>query len=247
MSHRRAFTLIELLVVIAIIAVLAGLLFPVFARAKEASKKTSCLSNARQIGQAVTMYLSDSEGRYPQTRRATAQPEIDDANGAWEEPDYGSIFGKIARYTGAQPGANGRLDGLPWLACPTDTDAFGKKCAQANPDAPPVTSYIVNGYFVFGLSEDQVDKPANTILFAERRSVGSQGAPPYCDDTYRPWWNSSAPQSPEDEMAADVGAIATTRHSDLANYLFVEGHVQAMPFSRTYAPPKVNLHAIKQP
>lgn len=56
--RRRGFTLIELLVVIAIIAILAAILFPVFARAKEAGKKTSCLSNGNQIGLAFCLCCS---------------------------------------------------------------------------------------------------------------------------------------------------------------------------------------------
>ena len=57
----KAFTLIELLVVIAIIAILAAILFPVFARAKEAAKKTSCLSNLYQIGIGWQLYDSDND------------------------------------------------------------------------------------------------------------------------------------------------------------------------------------------
>jgi len=62
---KKAFTLIELLVVIAIIAILAAILFPVFAQAKAAAKKTADLSNTKQIGTAVQIYLSDSDDTYP--------------------------------------------------------------------------------------------------------------------------------------------------------------------------------------
>src|SRR5262249_7484496 len=58
-SNRRGFTLIELLVVIAIIAVLAAILFPVFAQAREKARQASCLSNMRQVGTALRMYMSD--------------------------------------------------------------------------------------------------------------------------------------------------------------------------------------------
>jgi prepilin-type N-terminal cleavage/methylation domain-containing protein len=61
----RAFTLIELLVVIAIISILAAILFPVFARAREAARKSACTSNLRQHGQALTMYLQDYDETFP--------------------------------------------------------------------------------------------------------------------------------------------------------------------------------------
>lgn len=62
---RRGFTLIELLVVIAIIAILAAILFPVFAQAKEAAKRTTCLSNAKQMGLAMQMYVTDYDDVAP--------------------------------------------------------------------------------------------------------------------------------------------------------------------------------------
>ncbi|CAN5427315.1 hypothetical protein BH11ARM1_BH11ARM1_14840 [soil metagenome] len=65
---KRGFTLIELLVVIAIIAILAAILFPVFAQAKEAAKRSTCLSNLRQIGLGFAMYESYNDDRLPDRR-----------------------------------------------------------------------------------------------------------------------------------------------------------------------------------
>ena len=62
---RRGFTLIELLVVIAIIAILAAILFPVFAKAREKARQTSCLSNEKQICLAILMYAQDYDERFP--------------------------------------------------------------------------------------------------------------------------------------------------------------------------------------
>src|SRR5690606_17133940 len=64
-GRNRGFTLIELLVVIAIIAILAAILFPVFAQAREAARKTQCLSNTKQLGAAYMMYLQDFDETFP--------------------------------------------------------------------------------------------------------------------------------------------------------------------------------------
>jgi prepilin-type N-terminal cleavage/methylation domain-containing protein len=66
--RRGGFTLIELLVVIAIVVILAAMLFPVFARAKESAKKASCTSNLRQIGNGFALYMFDNDDRMPDRR-----------------------------------------------------------------------------------------------------------------------------------------------------------------------------------
>ena len=74
MTSRRGFTLIELLVVIAIIAILASILFPVFARAREKARQASCQSNEKQMALAIIMYSSDNDETYPFAITAGASP-----------------------------------------------------------------------------------------------------------------------------------------------------------------------------
>jgi prepilin-type N-terminal cleavage/methylation domain-containing protein len=76
---KRAFTLIELLVVIAIIAILAAILFPVFAQAKAAAKKTVSISNAKQIGLGILLYTSDYDDYYPRNDDCTAGSSLNPA------------------------------------------------------------------------------------------------------------------------------------------------------------------------
>ena len=91
MTKSRGFTLIELLVVIAIIAILAAILFPVFARAREKARQTSCLSNVKQIGTALMMYVQDYDEAMPQylvLEGRSAQPDLPDIGHdytAWQD------------------------------------------------------------------------------------------------------------------------------------------------------------------
>jgi prepilin-type N-terminal cleavage/methylation domain-containing protein/prepilin-type processing-associated H-X9-DG protein len=80
---RKGFTLIELLVVIAIIAILAAILFPVFAQAREKARQATCQSNEKQIGLAVMQYTQDNDEKFPGglPMAATAPPQIDNSTG----------------------------------------------------------------------------------------------------------------------------------------------------------------------
>jgi len=77
---RNGFTLIELLVVIAIIAILAAILFPVFARAREKARQTSCLSNLKQLSLAILMYAEDYDETLPYYQRPFGVAWYDDLN-----------------------------------------------------------------------------------------------------------------------------------------------------------------------
>ncbi len=223
----------EVLVVMAIIAVLASITFSVFAHAREAGKRATCLSNLNQVSTAMHLYLTEFDGAYPQTRKSSEDPTTEDADGALEEPDFGSVFNRLLTYTKARA----------VFRCPSDGDALGQSCDTFEPDHPELDSYLYNGLFAFGLKESGVTQPAETILFTERRSQVVDSTPPYCLYLYRPWFTSGNLKAPEDDMDAIVGAISTRRHDGLSVFTFADGHAKAMAFSQTFDPPGgINLH-----
>jgi prepilin-type N-terminal cleavage/methylation domain-containing protein/prepilin-type processing-associated H-X9-DG protein len=246
-ARRVGFTLIELLVVIAIIAVLAAILFPVFSQAREAARKTSCLSNMRQMGMATRLYMQDYDDHFPQTKAyTTSQPQIDDADGSKEDPDLGSIFDMIIVYTGQGKKGVDEQFKQQLYSCASDPAPFDPLCPQQyNPGGPNVISYLVNGYFVWGLTDAGVGRPADTIIYAERRSVTVNGVDPYCDDIYHPWFYPPAnPQAPGgyNEMDEFTGAIAGHRHQEGSNFVFTDGHSGWKRFTQTWSPPNLDLH-----
>ena len=156
-SDNRGFTLIELLVVIGIIAILASILFPVFARSREKARQASCISNQRQLGLAFDMYVNDYDGIYP---GAPAGPSGAGVYGGW-------VW--YAAFASPQTGPN-RLDptqgGLyPYVGnaqvymCPSDATRSG-------------LSFELNGNLRHA-PEALVLDPANCILLAEEDQFGT--------------------------------------------------------------------------
>lgn len=234
LKNQLGFTLIELLVVIAIVAILAALLFPVFSRAKASAKASDCLAKSSQLQKAIALYVADSDGRYPQSRKTSSAPWLDDAEGALEEPDFGSVFPRLNAYLGAK-----YLE----MACQEDPDPLGKICESINPDVPELNSFLYNGSFAFGLNESDIERSSQTILFSERRSRSVDGAEPFCNYLYRPWFNQANSTAPEDDMDGTVGAVDTVRHNGRSNFSFTDGHLKSMAWSQTFSlPNRINLH-----
>jgi prepilin-type N-terminal cleavage/methylation domain-containing protein len=248
-THARTrcggFTLIELLVVIAIIAILAAILFPVFAQAKAAAKKVQCISNGRQIGIALMMYIGDYDGIYPQEHPSTSNPIVDDANGQLESVDYGSPFDKILPYVASKDSSKTQL-----YICPSDPDPHGLalldsqgNCQFLSPLAPPpgnLSSFLLNAYYLFGTSESQIIEPARSIYIAERRDN-------FCDVHFHPWLGEVEDQgSPTDTI--NPIAIAYNRHTNGSNGIYAEGHAKWSNFNQARAPfPGHDLYGEYQP
>lgn len=155
---RKGFTLIELLVVIAIIAVLAAILFPVFAQAKTAAKQTVFLSDQNQVGLALTMYLNDWDDCYPEEHPSDANPAVDDADAQLEGTDYGSPLYDILPYFAtnnpeqAAPLYPSNLNPAyapvysePVYYNPNDPDPHGKTLLLSDGDCPNYTNGLPNG------------------------------------------------------------------------------------------------------
>lgn len=150
MKHTKAFTLIELLVVIAIIAILAAILFPVFAQAKTAAKKTASISNQKQIGLAVMMYAGDYEDIYPRNDDCYVNSSLNSA-----QNDYAASKDPSPRCNGSDAAHpfSFRMNHYSWqkwiLPYMKSVNIFfhpalGKDSAQWNSSGEIMNSYAIN-------------------------------------------------------------------------------------------------------
>lgn len=173
----RGFTLIELLVVIAIIAILAAILFPVFARAREAARKTTCLSNLKQIGTAALMYVQDYDEQFPwlmQDGRTN-----DDSTGLSKglpagEPVW-AIDLEAQRGLFMEHKFQPYVKNLQMFVCPT----LGGDPPVTGPDGLPLNEYGSYGYAFGGVG--QTPSPSWTKIPLEIfvRLLGPLLGPPY--------------------------------------------------------------------
>ena len=201
------FTLIELLVVIAIIAILAAILFPVFAQARESARKTSCLSNQKQLGVAFLLYVQDSDERLPNT---VDGPAGINQTGGWmyytsfpantTPKSYDVTKGSLYAYA-----KNAQI-----YICPSDTQG------GASGDSYTVNSCVFTATPTPGTGKSLAafDKSAEWMLFGEEASGGFGSS----DASFLRM------ASTDDAYLAYQLNLLSTRHQNGSNITFLDGH-----------------------
>ena len=175
MQKRSGFTLIELLVVIAIIAILAAILFPVFAQARESARKTACLSNGKQIGLGEMMYVQDYDETY-----SPYFSGYNPADGSYNAPSWywpQLIAPYIQKANGSGNGGQSLISDLSGVyVCPDTTvnKASAKAYGYGNITSYGISDDIVNWWAPPGInakyvpaSMAAVSSPGSTVAFAE--------------------------------------------------------------------------------
>ncbi len=215
-SKSPGFTLIELLVVVAIIAILAAILFPVFGRARENARRTSCQSNLKQIGLAWLQYAQDYDERIMRfstgaasASSATPSNKIRYWWGSWDGSTFQGMEGLVQPYM--------RSDQV--RACPsftaTPANAYEGNTGYAyNVDLLSPTDYESAPPYAAtprAASLAQIEAPAKTIAFADAAGLNSGALKP---STYL--------SKPSDDFPN-----FHARHLESGNVLWCDGHVKA--------------------
>jgi len=229
-AARRGFTLIELLVVIAIIAILAAILFPVFAQARESARKASCQSNLKQIGGAIAMYVQDydetfmlNDGANSVTFQAWTQPP--DTRGPATAARLSVWTSAINPYV-----KNWKVFGCP--SCPVNTAIPG-----ANTPVDPGKENIAISYCWNGLAGNvptaTIQSPAGMIVAWE--GLGKLALRNYA--VVNPTYNNPNTAQPHPTYGQRGGAMLYLNppaagvwvHGNGSNYLYADGHVKWQP------------------
>jgi len=211
-SRRKAFTLIELLVVIAIIAILAAILFPVFARAREQARKTSCTSNMKQITTAMLMYTQDYDERFPDNKGTCAHGPFDSWNQA---PGQGiDDFHMQAQWYAVL--VSPYIKSVQLFRCPSAPDGTYKDWFSGGASPALLRALGFNGV-------DYEWKLANAVAARCGRGLAAYNFPVNRMLLIEQWMIGS-PHDGNQYWAGDK------RSSN--NVSFVDGHVKYMPMGR---------------
>ena len=236
--QRRGFTLIELLVVIAIIAILAAILFPVFARAREQARRTSCASNMKQIGLALMQYAQDYDERLPLFSLSDTSYQGYLGYAGADGPRWADMLFPYIKSTQVFdcPSTNKKLAKYPGgNYFDISTYSYGYVSASQP------TNGSGEAYGVAGRSLGAIEDSSGTIIVTEDGRVedgGSSGPPAEAIGRLIPNSNDTiATLAGKMNGMRHTGAGADDYNNHAFNALFVDGHVKWTRLPDTYKGP----------